>query len=534
MTRRNVYLALCLVSAITTAAAAQERIPDAAQRDDAAAVRRLLGANADVNVAQGDGMTALHWAAFHDDREMAEVLLARGANIHSRTRNGGLTPLLVAAGNGNATVLEAIVKAGADVQSRSSDGATALMMAAGSGNAGAVSILLDHGAEIEATDTARGQTPLMFAAAANRVEVVRLLLARGAQSRHTSSVFSPPRLARVSANPNAPVPAPPKPTDMISEAKATRRASPSALGGWAALHFAAREGHVGAARALLESGADVNQRNAGDKSTPLITAIVNGHYDLAKLLIEKGADPNLANDDGLAPLYATVDMQFAPVIWQPNPPTEQEHVSHVELMKLLLDRGADPNARLGKKLWFRPSDHDDMWTGTAGTTAFWRASFATDVEAMKLLVTRGADPNIPSLEGVTPLMASAGLGWTGNQHRTVPDSWLPAVKLCLELGAELNARDVFNYTALHAAAYRGDNALVTFLVEKGARLDVVTIFGTNITDMANGFVAFGSLPQEHPDTVQLLVGLGAPKPTPGDRAYCTAADLNCPVVTAAR
>jgi ankyrin repeat protein len=108
------------------------------------------------------------------------------------------------------------------------------------------------------------------------------------------------------------------------------------------------------------------------------------------------------------------------------------------------------------------------------------------------------------------------------------------VKLCLELGAELNARDVFNYTALHAAAYRGDNALVTFLVEKGARLDVVTIFGTNITDMANGFVAFGSLPQDHPDTVQLLVGLGAPKPTPGDRAYCTAADLNCPVVTAAR
>jgi ankyrin repeat protein len=153
---------------------------------------------------------------------------------------------------------------------------------------------------------------------------------------------------------------------------------------------------------------------------------------------------------------------------------------------------------------------------------------------MRLLVSKGADPQIASSEGVTPLMAAAGLGWTGNQHRTVPDSWLPAVKYCLELGAELNARDIFGYSTLHAAAYRGDNELVKFLVEKGARLDAVTIFGDNVTDMANAFVAFGSLPQEHPDTVKLLIGLGAPLPRPEERKYCTAADLNCPVVAASR
>src|SRR5207249_10151547 len=144
--------------------------------------------------------------------------------------------------------------------------------------------------------------------------------------------------------------------------------------------FAAREGRLDVARALLEGGANINQANAADKSTPLVTAIVSGHYDLARFLLDHGADPNLANDDGLAPLYATIDMQFAPMVWQPNPSTEQEQITYLELMKALLERGADPNARLKKKLWFRPSDHDDAWTGTSGTTAFWRAGFATDVE----------------------------------------------------------------------------------------------------------------------------------------------------------
>jgi len=363
---------------------------------------------------------------------------------------------------------------------------------------------------------------------------VKLLASRGAGLKLTSTVSPPPRLPRLGGNPTAPQQAPPKPTDAVSLARADRRVGPSMLGGWAALHFAAREGHIDAARSLIEAGADVDQPNDGDKTTPLLTAIINGHYDLAKLLVEKGADPNLTNEDGLAPLYATIDMQFAPVIWQPNPPTDQEQTSYLDLMSLLLDRGANPNTRLKRKLWFRPSDHDDAWTGTAGTTAFWRAAFATDVEAMRLLVGRGADHRIPSSEAVTTLMAAAGLGWTGNQHRTVPGSWLPAVKFCLELGADLNARDIFGYSTLHAAAYRGDNELVKFLVEKGARLDAVTIFGDNVTDMANGFVAFGSLPQEHPDTVRLLISLGAPAARPGDRKYCTAADLNCPVVAASR
>jgi len=206
-------------------------------------------------------------------------------------------------------------------------------------------------------------------------------------------------------------------------------------------------------------------------------------------------------------------------------------------MAALLDRGADPNARLKNKLWFRPSDHDDMWVGTAGTTAFWRAAFANDVPAMKLLASRGADPNLGSLENNSPLMAAAGLGWTANFHQTVPRARMAAASLCLELGADVNATDVFKYTPVHGAAYLGDKELVKFLVDKGARLDARTIFGTSVTDMANGFVAYSSLPRSHPEAVALIQELGGPTPSPertGVSAYCNAAALNCPVVAESR
>jgi ankyrin repeat protein len=531
--QRIILWTLCL-AVCSTSARAQEPLIDAARNGDKAAVQSLVAKGANVDFAHGDGMTALHWAAYNDDVDTATLLTRRGAKIDPITRNGSLTPLMIAARNGSGRTAAVLLNGGANVRLRSQDGATVLMLAAAAGSTDIVTALLDRGAEIDARDSARGQTALMFAAAANRTQVVKLLISRGADVRMTSTVSAPPRLARVGQNPNAPQAAPPKPTDAVSQARAERRVSPTALGGWTALHFAARQGHLDAARTLIEAGANVNQPNDGDRTTPLVTAIVNGHYDDAKLLLEKGADPNLVNDDGLAPLYATIDMQFAPVIWQPNPPTDQEKTSYLALMTLLLDKGADPNARLKKKLWFRPSDHDDAWTGFAGTTAFWRAAFAADVEAMRLLVSRGADPKILSSEGVTTLMAAAGLGWTGNQHRTVPGGWLAAVKYSLELGGDLHAKDIFGYTALHAAAYRGDNDLVKFLVEKGARLDAVTIFGDNVTDMANGFVAFGSNPAEHPDTVKLLMSLGGPPPRAGERKYCTAADLNCPVISAAR
>jgi len=152
----------------------------------------------------------------------------------------------------------------------------------------------------------------------------------------------------------------------------------------------------------------------------------------------------------------------------------QEKVTHLELMKALLDRGANPNARLTRKLWYRPTDHDQAWTGTVGTTPFWRAAASNDLAAMKMLVAAGADPLIPSNEDVTPMMAAAGIGWSAGTTKNVPGSWLPAIEYCLQFGGDVNDADVFGYTPLHGAAYRGDNEVVKFLVAKGAKVNVTS------------------------------------------------------------
>jgi uncharacterized protein len=283
-------------------------------------------------------------------------------------------------------------------------------------------------------------------------------------------------------------------------------------GGMTALLLAARDGHHEAVAALIESGSPVNQVSAGEHSSPLVIAICNGHYEVAKYLLDHGADPNLATIDGLAALYATEDTEYAQVGWAPNPITTQEKVSYLELMKALLEHGADPNGRLTKTLWFRPTSHNQEWIDKKGATTFWRAAQSSDVAAMKLLVAKGADPNISSEEGVTPLMAAAGLGWGANASRNVPGAWLDAVRYCLELGADVNAKDIYNYTALHGAAYRGDNDMVKLLADKGARLDVRSKRGQTVTDMANGPMVNAHLPMEHPDTIALLEKLGAPPP----------------------
>ena len=239
--------------------------------------------------------------------------------------------------------------------------------------------------------------------------------------------------------------------------------------------------------------------------------MTNGHFDVARVLLDRGADPNLADESGLAPLYAAVDAEWAPLGWAPNPITGQEQTTHVELMKALLAKGANPNARLSKKLWFRSLTHDQHWVTTAGATAFWRAAQSSDVPVMKLLVAGGADPNITSIEGTTPLMAAAGVGWGANFHRNLYGAWVDAARYCLEVGNDVNAVDRNNYTAIHGAAYRGDLAMVELFVAYGARLDIKSKFGYP-TDMANGPKVNAHLPIEQPETLALLLKLGAPGP----------------------
>lgn len=489
---------LCLTGLFLASAPADNRLADAAMQGDLKAVRALLAAKADVNAAQGDGMTALHWAAFKEDLDLAKALLQAGANVNVTTRIGEITPLVMAARNGNAAIIETLLKAGADAGSATSTGATVLMAAAVSGRAEAVKVLLDNGADPNAKETANGQTALMFAAWENRPEVIQVLVARGADLNIASKriEINEPRLDD-DGNP-----IPERPGRGPREPGAS-----SVMGSMTALLFAARDGHLDAVRALVEAGANLNQV-AAEGSSPMVIAIANGHYTVGKYLLDRGADPNIANMDGLTAVYATVNMRYAPVSWAPNPPTEQETVDSLDLLRALLAKAADPNVKIKRKLWFSPTSHDTGWVDTAGSTAFWRAAQSSDVEAMKILVAGGADPKVTTNVGVTPLMVASGIGWIGNFNQNAPDSWMAAVSYCLELGNDINAVETGKgYTALHGAASRGDSEMVKFLVEKGARVDIIGKDKNSVADMAFGPSRF-FIPK--PETADLLVKLGSP------------------------
>jgi ankyrin repeat protein len=513
----------------------------------------LLQQKPDVNAPEGDGMTALHWAAVRDDSQLASLLLSRGADVEARTRHNALTPIFLASGNGGVATLRLLLKAGADPNSVNGNGTTALMTAASSGNPESVQLLLDHGANVHAKETVRGQTALMFAAALNRDEVIRLLVARGADPNITTVVRETERIrfdqyGRVHyVRPGAAVKI--EQTNEVNEtAKAAAavavaetksnldllaralglqsanmllgkprgqgpllmtpplRVGPEFVGGMTALLYAAREGHMEAARALVEAGADIN-KISGDKFSPLVMAIANGHLDLAMYLLNHGADPNLTTQAGLAALYATIDVRWAPAAAFPQPSTEQENVSYLDLMKALLEKGAQVNAPVGEKPWFRSLFSDPTWLDLAGATPLWRAAQSSDIAAIRLLMSYGADPKLATKSGVTPLMAAAGVGWAANWSVNAPVPAIEAVAYLAEAGNDVNAVDARGYTALHGAGYIGNNDIVRYLAGKGAKTDVRSKTGDSPADMANGPWRFG---QPHPETVALLEELGSP------------------------
>jgi ankyrin repeat protein len=553
---------LTLWTAALLSAAGDVRLSEAAMQGNQDAVRGLLKQKVDVDAAQGDGTTALHWAAFRDDLEMVKMLLAAGANAGAATREGAITPLFMACTNGNAAIVETLLKAGAEAGSVNANGTTALMTAAASGSADAVKVLLDRGADVKARENVHGQTALMFAAALNRREAIQVLMAHGAEADIATSVRRVERVrfdqdgqiveerapAPVGAGQARPAAQAEEAADAQAAASAAkaanaaaksdldvlahslgfktvefrigktraragdiafrtpRRVGPEVVGGMTALLYTAREGHMEGARALVESGADINQVNA-DKFSPLVMAIANGHLDLAKYLLDRGADPNLASISGITALYATVDVQWAPKAWFPQPSTEQEKVGYLDLMRALLDKRADVNAQVAEKPWFRSFTNDYTWVDPAGATPFWRAAQSSDTAAMRLLVEHGADPKMPTKSGETPLMAAAGIGWAANWSVNAPVPLVDAVKYCVELGNDVNATDNRGYTALHGAAYLGHDDMVNYLVSQGARVDVKSKAGDTVADMANGPTRFG---QPHPETVALLEKLGSP------------------------
>jgi len=482
---RVLFLSTLVAATALAATAGPTSLADAAMREDKAAVRTLLSQKSDVNAAQTDGSTALLWASHADNLEMVQMLLAAGANPKAGNRYG-ITPLSEACLNGSAAVILKLLESGADANAPHTEGETPLMTAARTGNPDAVKVLLDHGAQVNPAEAWRGQTALMWAAAENHAEVVKLLIARGANINARSSNFDyssmKPKAGSISMN--------------------------WPRGGFSALLFAAREGSMESLRLLLDAGADINLADP-DGTTPLLISIINYHFDIAGLLLERGADIHPADIRGRTALYAAVDIHKPDVSTRPTTKVGDQ-LDSLAVIKMLLARGANPNSPLLKIIPPRGVlDGLDQAMGP-GSTPFLRAARSSDVEVMKLLLEKGANPKMKTADDVNAVMLAAGISYRDGKTRGTEAESLEAIKLLLDLGVDLHAVSTkAGETAMHGAAGRGADLIVQFLADRGASVNVKDKQGRTPLDVTGGTGAsVTGIRSPHESTAQLLSKLG--------------------------
>jgi ankyrin repeat protein len=581
------------VLASALSGAGKSDVADAAMRGDAAAVRALLAKGADVNAPQGDGATALHWAVYRGDKVLAGLLIRAGANVKAANRDGS-TPLWLASVNGSADIIAALLEAGADANEQLPLGRTPLMIAARTGNVDAMKVLLDHGADVNAKDALRGTTPIMWAADEGHAAAIKLLIDRGADFRARSAPAERgrgPALGK-SGDPRRavaalgaavasgkPIPGLGQLGGLNGSARAAGRgdveaaaaaggrgdvstatggggrrgggrgaapggdgfdqnddAAVAAFGGrgpqpkdggqLTPLVFATRANDLESVKVLLAAGSDVNGVT-GYGWSPLLVATQNRYYKLGAYLLDHGANPNLANKGGWVPLYLATDNRN---IENGDYPVRKGDMDHLEFIKLLLDKGANVNARLKDSTETR-TVFTNQWLDENGATAFLRASQSGDLVLMKLLLSHGADPKIKTELGVSALQVAAGIGWVeGITYEWSPKDTLEAVRMLLDLGLDPNEQAATGRVALHGAAHKGATQAVQLLVDRGARLDIRDFGNTDNrgsrelathtwlpVDYADGLVRVGvqsAIP--HPETGLLLRKLMTAKglPTP--------------------
>ncbi|MSO46169.1 MAG: ankyrin repeat domain-containing protein [Acidobacteria bacterium] len=499
---------LALPPVAGAAAGADPEIANAVRHSDTEAVRSLLQRRADVNAAQSDGATALHWAAHWNDLDTADLLIRAGAHVNV-TNNYGVAPLSLACVNRSAAMVDRLLKAGASAKTvNARTGQTALMECARTGTVAAVKSLLAGGADANAKEARGGQTALMWAVASRQPDTVRALVAGGADVRVRSA------------------------------------------GGFTPLLFAAQQGDIESARILLAAGADANERTPaeggpkglplpdggrsglGVHMSPLLIAADSGHEAFSIFLLEQGADPNAADGMGVTALHYALMKGFTTLrgggpriflyhLYRPNMPA---------LVKALLARGARPNAQLVKEPAFIRGINGDSRSYSVGATPFMLAAVSSDTESMRILAAGGADTNLPTTDGNTPLIMVAGLRRTPEGFGRAVDATaatqveeerkaLDAVALAVELGADVHAANADGQTALHGAALKGSNDIVRFLVSKGATLEVkdkagFTPWATAAGVPPPGFKGRINPSRIHKDTADLLLTLGATATTP--------------------
>lgn len=468
------------------------KLADAIKDGDLTTALSLLKHHVDVNVPQADGTTAIAWAVRENNSDLVDRLLKAGADAKAANRYG-VTPLYLACVNGSAPVIEKLLKAGADPNSATTEGETALMTVARTGSVEAAKVLLAHGADVNAKEQWRQQTALMWAVAESHPDMAQVLIDHGADVNARQVEWHWER--QVTKEP---------------------REKWMPLGGETPLLFAARQGCVECGQVLVKAHADMN---AGDPNniTPLVEALINGHYDFAAFLIDAGADPNIADVTGRTPLYAAVDDHTMPESNLPAPREVDNKLTSMDVVNLLLAHGANVNAQLVKQTPYRTKiDRGADTMLTTGTTALLRAAKAGDVDVIEALLAKGADPKLTTKFGMTPVMAAAGLGTkeedTTGRRKTQAEA-VASIKLFLDAGADVNAVDRQGDTALHGAAQKGDDQVVQFLADHGAKLDIKDKKGRTPLDAANGLMGNGGFDgtrrDVHASTAELLKKLMA-------------------------
>ncbi|MSO21376.1 MAG: ankyrin repeat domain-containing protein [Acidobacteria bacterium] len=493
-TSRWNYLAgrvlVCLLLFPGVAPAADSRVADAARGQDRAAVQALIRSKADVNAPQSDGATALAWAAHWDDLEMADLLLRAGAKVDAANRLGW-TPLSLACQNGTPAMIEKLLRAGADPKQSTPTGETPLMTAAGSGSVRAIQLLIEHGADVNAREKLGGQTALMWAISERHPDAAKALIEHGADVRSRST------------------------------------------GGFTPLLFAAQQGDIAATQLLLQAGADVDdasgavQSNRGaftaagymrvvesrGQMTPLLLATISGQEEMAIFLAEHGANPNASDSSGSVLHYAvrkgivyvnrqdSNGMGDSPLARRPN---------MTRLAKVLLDKGANPNVRLKR------NPESGSLISPVGATPLVLAAASSDVELVRMLLDHGADPSIATEKNTTALMLAAGVGRSEDRLPGDETGALEAIKLLLAHGAKPDAVNQDDaQCALHGAARIGSNDIIEYLVQQGARMEVMDSMGQTPLSLASGVITKGTYNVSkspfgpHPSTVELLRRLGA-------------------------
>jgi len=541
MTARYAVLALALFGA--AGAAAEQTLLEAAEAGNRRAALAAIEAGGDVDARAPDGTTPLIWAAYNGDAELVERLLAAGADPDAQNEFG-TSALTEAAIGGYTDVIAALLKGGATADLANPEGETPLMVVARTGNVEAATLLLDAGADVNAIELWGGQSALMWAAAQQQPEMIKLLISRGADVNARGAVRNWERK----------VIREPRPKDMNQ-------------GGFTPLLYAAREGCIECARELVAGGADLDLPDP-HRVTPLVMALLNLHFDLAVYLIEAGADVDKWDLYGRTPLYMAADTSTLPVMGNGNMvvlPSMDKHTA-LDVARLLLEKGANVNAQLKRRPPYRnvPQDRGGDSILSQGATPLLRAARAGDTPMVELLLEHGALVDLPSNQGVTPLMAAAGVEYglrvTRGRNRT-EEGVLSTMRALLDAGADINARMLveprgesaahllvieqrlsdysYDYrgrqvpsvrakphrTALHGAAMKGFTPFVRFLVENGADLYARDANGATALDLAEGnynepFLRQAAEP--HPETAALLKELMAANPPPAQLSSATA------------